>query len=587
MVSPGLGPRRVRPSLPFVPALALALGTFACGPGKVGQLVRPNDPTASDALGEGAGRCRMVSSFGEPLVVDWEPHQRANIEESMHDGVAVVAYDCKSLRLLKGCHVSGSYGFMGISKKEQTIRLESADEIVANLPAFGVPLVKSISGELERGSSLDLAMILIGKKRTTVGEATRESLRGGAACEGATHFIKGAFVGAFSMGTSAKGGVKLGVGMLSAASQSSKLGKYRDGAPETCEQAKPTDVSAPASCDALVRLELVAIGTPSPAPGTAGGGNEDGRIAQGSCPNGLVLVEGKCGAADPSKAHTCEGLDPTSCGQQCTLGDAPSCGRLGFMHRSGVRVPKNPERAFGFFERACTAGHAPSCSDAGAMLRAGEGHAKDTTAALPLLTFACEAGVPQGCTQLGLVHYQADGVRQDVGHASGFFRQGCVGGDGVGCTMLGMIQASGQRGPADQAQAAGFFRQGCDGRDPDGCTWLGVALKNGQGVPRDLAASAAAFERGCEAGSATGCANFGLALLAGEGVPADKTRARTWLVKGCEKGTAAVCATAAHLFETGEGGEKDLEAAERHYRAGCTGGDRQACAGVTRVTSAR
>ncbi len=96
-------------------ALALILGASAlagCGGATPGEALRPAEGKAEDVLDrpEPAGVCHVVSNFGEPLVVDWEAHQRADVEEAMQDGVAVVAYDCKSLRLLKGCSVDGSYG---------------------------------------------------------------------------------------------------------------------------------------------------------------------------------------------------------------------------------------------------------------------------------------------------------------------------------------------------------------------------------------------------------------------------------------------------------------------------------------------
>ncbi|HSN98959.1 MAG TPA: hypothetical protein VLS89_11760, partial [Candidatus Nanopelagicales bacterium] len=123
----------------------------SCGPGAAAETIRPNDPTAAEALGEPGGECREVGSTGEPLVVDWKPELRGDLEIAMREGVAVVSYSCEGIKLLKDCRIEGSYGYLGMTKKEQVVRLQNADELRANLPLSG----GSIGGELARGSSLD------------------------------------------------------------------------------------------------------------------------------------------------------------------------------------------------------------------------------------------------------------------------------------------------------------------------------------------------------------------------------------------------------------------------------------------------
>src|SRR5699024_2253229 len=52
----------------------------ACG-GAGDRAVRPSDPTAADALGEKG--CEDVSGSSEPLVVDWKPEERTQLELAM------------------------------------------------------------------------------------------------------------------------------------------------------------------------------------------------------------------------------------------------------------------------------------------------------------------------------------------------------------------------------------------------------------------------------------------------------------------------------------------------------------------------
>src|SRR5580700_9362941 len=105
-------------------ALGLLLSTLAgCGGGSAASAIRPADLTYADAVGP--GQCRAI---------DWPPEKRVDLEVAMRQGIPVVAYDCKSIRLLPECKVDGSYGFVGTTTKEQVIRLDNADELSANLP---------------------------------------------------------------------------------------------------------------------------------------------------------------------------------------------------------------------------------------------------------------------------------------------------------------------------------------------------------------------------------------------------------------------------------------------------------------------
>lgn len=84
--------------------------------------------------------CTSAAGHGEPLVVDWQPGQRVDLEAAMKDGVALVHYDCKTIRLVRGCRIEGGYGFMATTTKEEVVRLVNADEVRANLPLSGPKL---------------------------------------------------------------------------------------------------------------------------------------------------------------------------------------------------------------------------------------------------------------------------------------------------------------------------------------------------------------------------------------------------------------------------------------------------------------
>lgn len=66
---------------------------------------------------------------------------------------APTADSCKRLKLLNGCSLDAAHAFVGVTVKEETIQLTTADEVQANLPLSGIELAAG----MDASSSLDLA----------------------------------------------------------------------------------------------------------------------------------------------------------------------------------------------------------------------------------------------------------------------------------------------------------------------------------------------------------------------------------------------------------------------------------------------
>lgn len=556
-----------RPRILLAVIALAAVGTTAaaCTPGLAAQALRPEEPRGWDVIEPGAGQCRQVASFGEPLIVDWEAHQRANIEEAMHDGVAVVAYDCKKLRLLKGCRIDGTYGFMSVSKKEQTVRFENADEVAANLPGFGISLLRDLHTELRRETTLDLAMVMIGKKRTTVASAGRDHLLGGEACEGATHFVRGAFVGAFAMGTGTRGEASAGVGLFSGRSASSKLSKYRDGAPDTCTQVSSASESAPDSCAALLRLELTALGA-ARATNTS--------VDPGSCDAGLVLTEGKCALASATSTHLCGKDDLKDCTEQCGKGHPGSCAQLGLIYGAGRLVPKDVPREVALYKQACDGGALRGCSALGLMFDKGDGVPRDQGRALALYKQACDGGLALGCNNLGAMYSSGGGgVAKDEARAAQLYRRSCDGGEDVGCANLGELYALGAGVAKDDVRAFALYKQACDAGGPEGCHYLARAYAEGKGVAKDEPRAAAIYKQMCEAGNLYQCVLLARMHAAGRGVTKDEARALELHTRACEGGFLEGCGSVGTAYSKGIGATKDEARAVEFFERACKNGD--------------
>ena len=234
------------------------LAASSCHPGAIAKNVRPEDPTAAQSMGEDV--CRDSGSQNDPLVVDWEDYQRDGLEIAMKKGVAVVSYDCHSLRLLPDCHLEGNYEFEPTSKQEKTIVLRNADEVRTNLPTSGQVLGNALEAGMSRGDTLDITLSTIGRVVTTRSGVSRELLRGD--CEDATHIVRAATIGAFKMQTNTRGAVN-GSGQVmraggSFSGSSEKTVNLSSGDMQACSK-ETTDNTPPKECSTPVRLHLEAV----------------------------------------------------------------------------------------------------------------------------------------------------------------------------------------------------------------------------------------------------------------------------------------------------------------------------------------
>src|SRR5687768_11156130 len=140
----------------------MLLATMGCGAPAAAGPVRSKETTAVQARGQAV--CADVTAGAEWLVVDWKPEQRGALEAAMKDGVAVVAYSCKGMELLRKCRLEGGYGYIGMTPKQQVL-----------------PLTGSQLGAAD--SSLEVAMTMVGMLRSTWNGPTSADLNG--ECTGA------------------------------------------------------------------------------------------------------------------------------------------------------------------------------------------------------------------------------------------------------------------------------------------------------------------------------------------------------------------------------------------------------------------
>lgn len=557
----------------------------SCSPGSVAQVVRPAPPSAAQALEEPSqeSACRSVNKYVEPLVVDWTSSARADLELAMKDGLAVVRYDCGKFELAKSCKAFGGYSFAPVSRKEDSVQLVGRDELSANLPLGAAKL----SAGLERGSSIDIALVMIGKQRTNVNAVSRVELRG--ECEGVTHFIRSTFVGAFALGKGSSGVVRTAAELFGAGtsgtSESSRSSVTRDGDIAACRTSKTTDAAPPSQCESPLRVELVPIVAEAKlvSPASEAQGVPAAAPLENPCPEGMVRVGGKCGTAGAAP-HQCAKDSAEECEQQCSAGDAASCYNLATLLSREPGGKRDDKRVRELYAKACEGGNAEGCLYAAySMPRDAEVKARDA-----LYAKACELGHAMACRVLGqaLLSRAKDG---DPAQGMASLGRGCHLADSFACGSLAGVYLFGSTGIAkDVKKGIGILNASCEKGNWRDCWNLGRYLTRCEASTGGLSmvdadacksfeapdpvAGAVALERACNNGGVAACHQAGWFLHKGKNGPKDLGRARMMYERACPKTSFNWdgCLALADMYDKGEGVAADPVKAREYLEQVCT-----------------
>jgi hypothetical protein len=619
---------------------ALLLGSLgasmACGK-TAGEAVRPNDPSATAALQNGALACKR-GSYAEPLVVDLPADQRVDFEAGMKEGVALVSYDCKSIRLLKDCRLSGDYKFAAVSRKEQVMRLENGDEIRANLPfAQG-----KIGGEVTTSSKLDVALVMVGK-RSTAAEVARPALQG-SQCGEATHFVRAAVVGAFAVNTATSGkasaAAEIFLASSSGSSSSAKQSGQKDGDIAACASSKSSDTAPPDQCQSAIRFELIPI-----ADKVASSDKKDAAKGKDSiddpCPEGFRMTGGKCTPASAQGPKLCNRNDAEDCKKQCAAGNLPSCHNYANLAvvSFGKDVPSAQAKtdegiAIEYWKKACDGDVGEACYELGSqLLTGGGGRPVNAAQGESVLVKGCNLGNSDACYEVAHYSLKDSGpLPKDAIKGMTFTERACKLGDKIACSELGEYYFTGKHVAKDPKVGDRLMSQFCAQGDAAACFEHGqhlLGIFNPDwapeapvvGIPDAKTRGRAALEKACkvqwskrdeacvqlarvkldagEPGSRaeveklcnpaklkdadeTACQYLGMAYLEGRDGAQDLDKGVTLLKHAAD---GEVSALAAHKLETGEGRvPKDTDRAKKLYQYACKEHHLQdACAAASRL----
>jgi len=388
----------VRRILPIL--LLSAISVAACHRSRGNRV-----PTANEASGRAA--CpNGPEQAAQPLIVDLQPERRADLEVAMRRGAAVVRWDCEHLVVMPRCAIAGGYSYEGTSPKEQLIRMVDGNAVRATLPVTGGQLAADLSGAFHQGTSLDLALVMVGKRTSSLTASTTDDLRG--SCEGATHVVQSATLGAFAMSTGVRSTSRtvaevFGAGVAATSTRSQHV-QTKDGDVSACSTSMHGAAEPPARCDAVLRVELLPIEAPFPP---------------------ITVL-------DPEQVESLRGRvcpEVETCRAECDAGNARGCHDWGTVLALGDRVPRDLGLSTKAFRRSCELGEMNACTMIGIALLT-RGPRADLGRGRGYLERACERGTAVACETLGISHDNAG----DSGEARRYFERACALGESAACT---------------------------------------------------------------------------------------------------------------------------------------------------------
>ena len=513
------------------PVAAALLGVLcgACA-GRGGATGTPADPAA-------AATCKVGSAVS-PFMISLPSTVRSDIGRASTGGVAIVAHDCRGLRVLTGCHAPGVYSMVGLTPRKQVVSLASPIEVQINAP--GAP-----GGDLP-AAPISFSLLVGGTLVASRVALVRAELEG--ACDGATHFIH-----AIDFGVAGPPGEP----------------------PISCFSEDVARLEEIDECGSAIRAHLTPFG-PAPSWDTSRGAPP---IA---CPPSTVLTDGKCAPVPAARPYRCRGNDAAECNEQCRRGDAGSCAALGWMeHLAAGEHGVVPRTAFDLLLRACEAGEITACGNA-ALVHSRLAVPPPDTDIYELYARSCHRGDAGSCSVLGRALSQLTDPEGRELSADYLFR-GCHAGSTGACTQLGLAFYDGSGVKTDHAAARALFDRACTDGDQEACTNLGVTYERGDGVTADLPTAKRLYEGACRAGDAVGCSNLGLLFRDGLAVGQDFGRAAELFERGCRGDVAYACHARGGMRERALGAVRDLAGAARDYEKGCAGGHPASCNDIGRL----
>lgn len=222
-------------------------------------------------------------------------------------------------------------------------------------------------------------------------------------------------------------------------------------------------------------------------------------------------------------------------------GDAEALAQIGVMHAQGWGVPKDAEKALGFFQTAAAKGSSKAMVFLGNFSRFGmAGQPKDAAKAAEWYRKAAQTGNNAAMNNLGQMYLSGDGVARDPAQAALWFQQAVDKGNALAERPLALLLWNGTGVTKDRARAFPILKKAADAGDADSQAKVGLALLSGDGAPRNPEEGATYLRKAAEAGEHEAQYALGQAYRGGAGVARSPFQAYQWLSVAASRAPAGV-----------------------------------------------
>ncbi|MFP4482808.1 MAG: tetratricopeptide repeat protein, partial [Thermovirgaceae bacterium] len=163
--------------------------------------------------------------------------------------------------------------------------------------------------------------------------------------------------------------------------------------------------------------------------------------------------------------------------------------RLGWKYKTGQDVPRDPKKAFHWFEKAATQGHPKAQFETGKCYEFGEGVQEDGAKAAQWFEKAAMQGHEEAPFYLGGLYWFEDGPGRDEQKALNWWFIGAARGEPDSQHNLAAYYFEQAKvDPAGFDKAYYWYRQAAEGGLPGDLYMVGLLSENGWGVRKDIQA---------------------------------------------------------------------------------------------------
>jgi formylglycine-generating enzyme required for sulfatase activity len=247
----------MRPQHAMGAIAGLAIGILGCAQSPGGPASDPKTPGSDDRAP--VLECSFVGATVELATVAWDAKSRAELAAALEVGAAIVRFrsqGCKvTLELLRHCVGTPSYSYQPFSSaKTRSEIVHDQDELSIKLPLGA----ERVSGKVGGERALRADSVLVGEMALPPGARLHLA---GPDCGRATHVVRKAFLGGFSMVAGASQALSGGasvflLGDFGPTRQVETLS--REGDPAKCEQAARQGTKLP-RCAVPIRIQLAPL----------------------------------------------------------------------------------------------------------------------------------------------------------------------------------------------------------------------------------------------------------------------------------------------------------------------------------------